>query len=149
VSAGTLVWSLLLAHAGVTWFMAGVIWIVQVVHYPLFAGVGADGFADYERAHKRRITYIVAPAMFAELGLAIALLLVLDGAALRLAQAGLALLAVNWISTFAVQVPAHTSLAGGFDERAHRRLLSTNWIRTACWSARGVAGLAMVFAHAG
>lgn len=144
MSTESTIWIVLLAHAGATWFMSGVIWIVQVVHYPLFAGVGADRFADYERAHQRRITRVVAPAMFVELGLAIALVLMLDGPALRLAWAGLALLAVNWVSTFAVQVPAHTSLAGGFDERAHKRLLATNWVRTAAWSARGVIALVMI-----
>ena len=31
---------LLLVHAASTLFMAGVIWFVQVVHYPLMASVG-------------------------------------------------------------------------------------------------------------
>lgn len=31
---------LLLVHAAVTLYMTGVIWFVQVVHYPLFSCVG-------------------------------------------------------------------------------------------------------------
>ena len=135
---------LLLAHAGVTCFLAGLIWTIQVVHYPLFARVGAGAFAGYERAHTSRITWVVAPVMFAELGLAIALLALVGGA---LAWAGAGLLAVIWVSTFAVQVPAHARLAGGFDARAHARLVSSNWVRTIAWSARSVISLVMISAQ--
>ena len=36
---------ILLGHLAATLFMVGVIWFVQVVHYPLFAKVGATAFA--------------------------------------------------------------------------------------------------------
>ena len=56
-----------LAHLVSTLVMVGVIWTVQVVHYPLFAGVGADGWSAYEAAHQSRITLVVGPLMVAEL----------------------------------------------------------------------------------
>ncbi|CAN0455051.1 unnamed protein product, partial [Phaeothamnion confervicola] len=31
----------------------------------------------------------------------------------------------------------HRALALGGDDRAHRRLVRENWVRTAAWSARG------------
>ena len=34
---------LLILHAGATLYMAGVIWFVQIVHYPLFSRVGQPG----------------------------------------------------------------------------------------------------------
>ena len=37
---------LLQLHALATIFMAGVIWFVQVVHYPLFRAVGRDVSGD-------------------------------------------------------------------------------------------------------
>ena len=40
----------LLAHAAATLFMVGLIWFVQVVHYPLFARVGPDAFVPYAAA---------------------------------------------------------------------------------------------------
>lgn len=46
--------ALLTTHLFATAAMVGLIWFVQVVHYPLFASVGADGFTDYETAHRRR-----------------------------------------------------------------------------------------------
>jgi hypothetical protein len=40
-----------------------------------------------------------------------------------------------WISTFAIAVPAHERLGLiGPDEVLIRRLIATNWIRTAAWS---------------
>ena len=56
---------LLLIHAGATLYMTGLIWFVQVVHYPLMARVGEDGFAEYEKHHQRLTTWVVAPPMAA------------------------------------------------------------------------------------
>jgi hypothetical protein len=50
---------------------------------------------------------------------------------------GLALVAVVWTSTALLQVPAHRKLAAGYHAGAHRRLVRTNWVRTAAWTARG------------
>jgi hypothetical protein len=47
-------------------------------------------------------------------------------------------LASNWLSTWVVQIPLHNCLAAGFDSEAHRRLVKTNWMRTAAWTLRGV-----------
>jgi hypothetical protein len=35
-------------------------------------------------------------------------------------------------------------LSTGFDPVVHRRLVRTNWIRTAAWTVRGAAAVAMV-----
>jgi hypothetical protein len=41
----------------------------------------------------------------------------------------------------AASVPAHRALGGGFDASVHARLLATNWLRTAAWTAHAaVAG---------
>jgi hypothetical protein len=127
-----------LVHLGATLLMAGVIWTVQVVHYPLFAGVGADGWAAYEAAHQSRITLVVGPLMVAELVTAV--WLVLDRPEALPAWAvvlGAALVGVIWVSTAFVQVPLHAALGGAFDADAHGRLVGTNWIRTVAWTVRG------------
>lgn len=115
--------------------MAGVIWIVQIVHYPLFAGVGETGFAHYATQHARLISFVVIPAMVVELGTAVALAL-RPGALGPIAAVGLGLLILIWGSTFLLQVPLHERLAGGFDADVHQRLVTTNWIRTTLWSLR-------------
>ena len=42
---------LYLLHLASTLFMVGVIWFVQVVHYPLFAKIGTMEFPGYEQTH--------------------------------------------------------------------------------------------------
>jgi hypothetical protein len=132
-----------LVQAAATWFMTGVIWFVQIVHYPLMGRVPVEGWITYERLHTRLTTWVVGPAMLIEAATALLLLwLVTTGAenAPAAAPAWIAtgLLAVAWASTFAVQVPLHARLSSGFDARLHRRLVLTNWIRTVAWSGRAV-----------
>ncbi len=121
--------------------MLGVIWFVQIVHYPLFQHVGENGFAGYERQHTRRTGWVVAPAMLAELASAVLLAWRMGGV---LAWGGLAVLGLIWVSTGVWQVPAHRRLDGGFDVATHRRLVNTNWVRTVAWSARAVIALALL-----
>jgi hypothetical protein len=133
---------LLFAHAAATLYMTGVIWFVQIVHYPLFALVGQPGFSEYEREHVRRTGWVVAGPMLAELAAAVAVVWVVGD---WLAWTGLALVGVIWISTGVWQVPAHRRLEAGFDAAVHVRLERTNWVRTAAWTARSVIALAAAF----
>ncbi len=130
-------------HAFATLAMVGLIWFVQVVHYPLFARVGPDAYTAYQSAHMSRTSLVVGPLMLAEA--AAAVLILLGGWTTRpLAIAGLILLAIAWLSTFFLQVPRHATLERGFDPRAAASLVSTNWIRTVAWTARGVLALLML-----
>ncbi len=121
--------------------MFGLIWFVQVVHYPLFLQVDAEQFPAYEATHANRTTYVVAPLMLVEL--ATAGLLLLPG--LRPASvltwqawAGAALVGIIWLSTAFLQVPLHNRLQLGYSADVIDKLVATNWIRTIAWSARAV-----------
>jgi len=136
----------LLVNLGSTLAMVGLIWFVQVVHYPLFARVGASGFAVYEVQHSALTTWVVAPLMLAELGTALYLAVrPPDGVPAPWLWLGVLLCALAWVATAAFSVPQHGVLAGGFDARAWRLLVATNWVRTLAWSARGV--LMLMVAH--
>ena len=135
-------------HVASTLFMVGLIWFVQVVHYPLFAGVGERSFRSYEERHTTLTTWVVLPPMFAELGLAGWLALKATAEASALTATGLGMVLAVWLSTFAIQVPCHAKLVEGFDARAHRRLVNSNWIRTIAWTLRGVIVLIMVTDYA-
>lgn len=136
---------LLSVHVVSTLMMTGLIWTIQLVHYPLFSRVGEDAFCGYERQHTRRITWLVGPLMLAEGASATALLLWLPpGTARALAIIGALLLLVIWGSTAFLQVPCHARLGRGFDREVVRRLVSTNWIRTVAWSLRGVLAVILV-----
>jgi hypothetical protein len=138
--------ALLLGHVGATLYMTGLIWFVQRVHYPLLAGVGPLGFHEYEQAHVARTTTVVGPPMLVEAGSAAALVVYPPAAVPpTLAWIGLLLLGIVWLSTWLQQVPCHRELEHGFEARAHARLVSTNWIRTAAWSLRGLLVLWMVY----
>lgn len=118
--------------------LVGLIWFVQVVAYPLFARAGATDFAAYHAAHSRLVTLVVGPLMLGELLAAAAWVIApSDDLPRWVAWAGLALVATAWLVTALSSVPQHEVLAGGFDARAHERLVATNWLRTVAWTARG------------
>ena len=139
----------LLAHVAATWAMVGLIWMVQVVVYPGFAAVGAREWRRFHEAHCRRTGYVVGPLMGVETATGLWLLGAPPaGAAWWLPWAGMALILGNWLATGGLSVPLHRRAARG-DERARRRLVTTNVARTAMWSARGVLVLAWVAPAAG
>ena len=118
--------------------MVGLIWTIQIVHYPLFNRVGEQHFTDYQERHQFQISLIVGPMMLTE-AVSAALLAGYPPASVEywMPIAGLILLIVTWVSTSAIQVPCHSRLVQGFNEAAYRRLVYSNWIRTVAWTARG------------
>ena len=123
-----------------TLFLTGLIWCIQVVHYPLMSEVAVERFRSFHRRHGTRISVIVVLPMVVELLSAVVLALPGAVAAPRwMTLLGLALVLAIWVSTFGLQVPQHRRLADGFDPAAHRALVRGNWIRTAGWTVR--AGL--------
>ena len=134
-----------LVHLAATAFMTGLIWYVQVVHYPLMAGWPHEQFAAWESQHRARTTPVVLPVMLVEAATAAMLLgQVPRGTARRLLVVGILLLLGIWASTFLLQIPCHDLLSRGWDENAHARLVTTNWLRTALWSVRLAIAVAVV-----
>jgi hypothetical protein len=132
--------ALTLLHVVSTLGMGLVIWDVQLRRYPAFAAVPASRFGAFHRRHTERISYLVIPLMLSELATAALLLVVPDATTLTSAERwlGVGLVVAVWTSTFAVQVPLHTRLSRSFDREAIRRLVATNWLRTALWSGRSL-----------
>ncbi len=145
--------------------MTGLIWFVQIVHYPLFHTVHRlnecpekypaqypenrpDGrfanpaiFSRYVARHASRTTWVVFPAMALEIATALA------GLSSRLrpgfltrpeAIASAVLVVLIWASTGLIQVPLHDRLARAPDHGTIDRLVASNWIRVALWTARSV-----------
>lgn len=137
--------AVLLIHAAATLLMVGLIWFVQIVHYPLFAQVGRDEFEKYEQHHQRLTTWVVAPPMLLELLTAVLLVwgdFPALGSAVR--WTGLTLVVLIWLTTVFVQIPQHKALAAAWDEKVQRRLVAGNWIRTIAWSIRSLLVLWMI-----
>lgn len=128
---------LLITQAAATLFMTGLIWFVQIVHYPLLKRVGVAEFPRYERAHTRLTSWVVGPPMLIEA--ATSLYMVFHspaGVPTWQVWSGLALVALIWISTAALQVPQHRRLIVAFEPSAHGNLILGNWIRVLSWSLR-------------
>lgn len=127
----------LLAHAAATFVMFGIIWFVQLVHYPLYAEVGPEAFRAYQARNLPLTTAVVALPMLLELATGVALVWRRRAGVPRwMPLAGLGLILLAWVSTVAVEMPVHRALAEGFDEALVLRLVSDNWVRTAIWSLR-------------
>jgi hypothetical protein len=131
---------LLVAQAVASGMMAGIIWFVQVVHYPLFADVRGLESSAYARENQRRTSLVVLPPMLVEAAAAGWLAVSPPPAIGRgAALAGLVLVALLWLSTLAVQMPLHGKLAAdGHAAATVTALVRSNWPRTILWTARAV-----------
>lgn len=132
------------AHLAATAAMVGFIWTIQLLSYPMMASVPAQGFVRYEEAHQRRVTSVLAVLAPAELVTAVGVVLVPDEVPSWLTVGAGAILAGIWVSTGVYFAPLHGRLAAGFEPDLHRRLVRGNWWRTAAWTVRGAAAVAMV-----
>lgn len=125
-------------NVATAWFLTGLIWTIQIVHYPLFGLVG-ERFRHYEEQHARRIGFVVGPVMLAELAAAVLLIWSRPSfVSTTTAVVSLCLVVLIWISTAAVQAPCHRLLSQGFDASVERRLTLSNWFRTIAWTARAL-----------
>lgn len=117
-------------------FMTGLIWFVQLVHYPLFAKVGEEAFVEYEQTHTRLTSYLVAPIMILEFVFGALLLLQNWFDVIHLFA--FLMLVICWISTFLVQVPLHNKLNKRREIEDIEKLVRSNWVRTIAWSVRAI-----------
>ena len=125
----------LYANTIATAVMVGVIWFVQVVHYPLLAQFGST--QSVAEQHQQRTGYVVGLPMLVE-GVSTLWLLARtpDGVAALLPWVNAVLLAVALGSTVLVSVPLHAKMALAHDDETGRKLVVTNWPRTSAWTAR-------------
>ena len=130
--------------------MCGLIWFVQVVHYPLFARVDDDSSREFADENQARTGPVVIPFMLVE-GLTAAIIAWSPppGVPRVLAVAGVAIVVAIWLSTACVQMPLHARLSrDGHSAAAVAALVRSNWLRTVLWSARALLAVWMLFAAA-
>ena len=120
----------------VTWALVGLIWVIQLVHYPTFKFIAKDDFLAFHQHHTQSITFIVMPLMLAEIGLAFYLAQQQEWAMIWFIP--LILVLLIWLSTFLIQVPIHQQLGTGKDSFLIERLVLTNWIRTILWTIKAI-----------
>ena len=117
------------------WALVGLIWTIQLNHYPAFRHVPPEGFGLFHGEHTRSITLVVMPLMLVELGTAAYLWLAAPSDWRTIVSLGLVV--AVWAATFFVSVPYHSQLGVSKADVAVEGLILTNWWRTALWTVRG------------
>lgn len=120
-------------HVFCTLYMTGVIWFVQLVHYPLYFGIIHDDYKMAAKKHQMRTSLVVLIPMLLELITGVYLLYKAQTIDWWITMG---LLGLVWVSTFTMQVPCHRTLEQGYSTQAYNRLVSSNWFRTIFWTVR-------------
>ena len=118
-----------------SFFMCGLIWLVQMVHYPSFSYVDEDKFTSFENFHTGRISMIVVPIMLIELISALALAILDQG---MITVVNLVIVLLIWLATFSFSVPCHVALSKSKNSKSIEKLVITNWLRTVFWTAKSI-----------
>lgn len=113
--------------------LVGIIWLVQLVHYPAFRYVDRSERQGFHKMHTTFITPIVAPLMVSELGLTTYALWIEPSPS---ACVLFVIVGLIWMSTFLIQVPIHNRLAQEWKKEEVTKLITSNWIRTILWSIK-------------
>ncbi len=131
------VFYILLANLVLSAYLTGLIWTIQIVHYPAFEFLSKKNFHSFHSFHSERITWIVAIPMLLELSLSIALLFFSSPhLPLWSSYMLLSFCLMAWYLTFFLAIPVHNQLSQDFQTSHIKRLLQINWGRTAAWSLR-------------
>jgi hypothetical protein len=137
--------TVVIANAVAAWVMVGVIWFVQVVHYPLLAVVPTDNAREVAVKHQARTSYVVMAPMTVEGVTTLWLMFDRPNAiAWWLAWAGGVCVAVALASTVLLSVPRHGRMATQPTDSIGRELVITNWPRTIAWTVHGLVCVAML-----
>ena len=116
-----------------TSLMVGVIWVIQLLHYPSFHFINDKKYIEFQNFHMQRISLIVIPTMLTELASAL-LLAYFFRSSLTIIL--LALLLGVWAFTLIFFTNMHQKLTNGYNQSIVYRLVQINWSRTILWSLR-------------
>ena len=126
---------MLILHLIATSVMVGVIWVIQLVHYPSFHFVELKQYTTFQRFHMSRISYVVIPAMLTELFTLILIVISMDQID-TLVLASAILLIFIWLMTAVFFSGVHQKLTLGYDQTVVDKLVKLNWGRTLLWTLR-------------
>ena len=116
-----------------TSLMVGIIWVIQLLHYPTFHFIKQSDYVEFQHFHMQRISFIVVPVMIIEILSGFMLVYYFRSNLFILC---LIILLVIWLITFVFFTKLHQSLLGGYDKIIVKKLVQINWSRTVLWSLR-------------
>ena len=136
----------LLGHLIFTSIMTGVIWVIQIVHYPSFHFIEKELYTAFQKFHMNKISIIVMPIMLAELITGIMLFLDKSFKSPFLIIS-IIILVLIWLITGVFFTKAHNELIAGYQELVVNQLVAMNWIRTLLWTLRLLLLTSFVYLH--
>ena len=136
----------LLGHLIFTSIMTGVIWVIQIVHYPSFHFIEKELYTAFQKFHMNKISIIVMPIMLAELITGIMLFLDKTSKSPFL-TISIIILVLIWLITGVFFTKAHNELIAGYQELVVNQLVAMNWIRTLLWTLRLLLLTCFVYLH--
>ena len=136
----------LLGHLIFTSIMTGVIWVIQIVHYPSFHFIEKELYTAFQKFHMNKISIIVIPIMLAELITGMMLLLDKSSKSPFLIIS-LIILVLIWLITGVFFSKAHNELITGYQELVVNQLVVMNWIRTLLWTLRLLLLICFVYLY--
>ena len=136
----------LLGHLIFTSIMTGVIWVIQIVHYPSFHFIEKELYTSFQKFHMNKISIIVMPIMLAELITGIMLFLDKSSKSPFL-SISILILVLIWLITGVFFTKAHNELIAGYQELVVNQLVAMNWIRTLLWTLRLLLITCFVYLH--
>ena len=122
-----------LIHLISTAIIVGIIWVIQVVHYPSFYFIERDEYVSFQKFHMDKISYIVVPVMLIE---SISGFILIYNELNTVLLISMILLFFIWVLTGIFFVPIHQKLSSGYQEELVEKLVKINWVRTIFWTIR-------------
>jgi hypothetical protein len=118
------------------------IWMVQLIVYPGFSFYSEKHLLKWHKFYTPRITIVVAPLMFLQMGIALYLSF-FEFSTLNLIY--LILVLSTWLSTFSYFVPLHQKIEANMDPlQSAKKLTKGNWLRTFQWTFIFLFGLILL-----
>ncbi len=124
---------LLLIQLIISALFTGLVWLVQLTHYPAFHFIDKELWQSFHQFHSSSISIMAMPLMLCELALAVYGLWI-DPSVWSIAAGSL--VAIIWGNTFLQAVPLHGALAAQKDKLKIKKLVRVNSIRTIASTAR-------------
>ena len=134
-----------ISHLTLTSIMVGLIWIIQLVHYPTFHFIDKNLYSSFQKFHMNSISLIVVPVMILEL--ATGVLLLVGNSKNFLIITSFIILILIWAITGIFFSGAHGKLIAGYNALIVDKLVSMNWIRTLLWTLKMLLLLGFLYVN--
>ncbi len=131
----TTLWILKL-HLFISFALTGVIWFIQIVHYPSFHYIEKTNFKEFEQAHIYRTSILLGPLMTLEFVTGAFLLAISFYLPGHILWINFIFIVLIWSITWFWSIPLHKKMNRGKDRDLINNLILSNWPRAILWTGK-------------